>query len=511
MEPRKIFIWSFLYILLVSMMSTGCQAQGLTEINASDILDKIKNGEDIYLQNVHIVGDFNLSKVELETLPSEWSIQEIQIYNLDDELKLVETEIKIIDSVFENDVILSNAQFKNAIDFQNTSFLGKTDFRGTSFIQRVNFHKALFVNFSNDVNFRDASFNDTVDFSYSKVSGYADFSEASFGSSAYFHGSTFDDIANFMYASFNNYTDFSYSTFNDEANFFGTTFGNYANFSSIDFNGCTDFSGVDFNGYADFFDASFNGDADFFDASFNGDADFFGVDFNGDVNFFDASFNGDADFSGVDFNGDADFSSVDFNGDADFRYVKFGYVDFSWTGFNKNVDFYNIDFQKMVVAWNSLEDGLTCDGLVYIKLIKNFRDRESFDDAERAYYQYRKQSRKNENWPSWVLSIIMDLTCGYGVKPFNAVFFGGLTILGFTFIYWRKNGISRLKENDRDKDQSVTFWDALYFSSVTFTTVGYGDWYPKDRYRKFVMIEGLLGWLILALFLVTLANVVIRP
>ncbi|KAB3548030.1 MAG: two pore domain potassium channel family protein, partial [ANME-2 cluster archaeon] len=44
-----------------------------------------------------------------------------------------------------------------------------------------------------------------------------------------------------------------------------------------------------------------------------------------------------------------------------------------------------------------------------------------------------------------------------------------------------------------------------------FTTVGYGDWYPKDRYRMFVMIEGLLGWLTLALFLVTLANVMIRP
>jgi hypothetical protein len=40
----------------------------------------------------------------------------------------------------------------------------------------------------------------------------------------------------------------------------------------------------------------------------------------------------------------------------------------------------------------------------------------------------------------------------------------------------------------------------------------FGDWYPVDRYRKAaVVIEGVMGWLILALFIVTLANVMIRP
>ena len=105
----------------------------------------------------------------------------------------------------------------------------------------------------------------------------------------------------------------------------------------------------------------------------------------------------------------------------------------------------------------------------------------------------------------------MEQTCGYGVKPFNAPFVGGSIILVFTCIYWFGKGISRLKENDGGGDQSVSFLDAFYFSMFTFTTIGYGDWYPKDRFRKYVVIEGLLGWLILALFLVTLANVMIRP
>jgi hypothetical protein len=84
-------------------------------------------------------------------------------------------------------------------------------------------------------------------------------------------------------------------------------------------------------------------------------------------------------------------------------------------------------------------------------------------------------------------------------------------ILIFTIIYWLGNGIRRLKESDEEGKEDVSFCDAFYFSVVTFTTVGYGDWYPIDRYRKFVMIEGFVGWLTLALFLVTLANVMIRP
>ena len=54
------------------------------------------------------------------------------------------------------------------------------------------------------------------------------------------------------------------------------------------------------------------------------------------------------------------------------------------------------------------------------------------------------------------------------------------------------------------------FRNALYFSVGTFTTVGYGDWHPVKGYRYAAMVEGLIGWLIMALFLVTLGKVLIR-
>ncbi|TFH44455.1 MAG: hypothetical protein E4G94_03810 [ANME-2 cluster archaeon] len=99
MERRKIIMWMSLYILAVSLLSTGAEAQELTEVNASDILEKIKNGEDIYLENVHIIGELDLNKIELETLPIERSTRQIQKYDLDDELKLIENEIIILVSL----------------------------------------------------------------------------------------------------------------------------------------------------------------------------------------------------------------------------------------------------------------------------------------------------------------------------------------------------------------------------------------------------------------------------
>ena len=47
---------------------------------------------------------------------------------------------------------------------------------------------------------------------------------------------------------------------------------------------------------------------------------------------------------------------------------------------------------------------------------------------------------------------------------------------------------------------------ALYFSTVTFTTLGYGDVVPKQSFRLFAASEALVGVLIAGLFLFTLSR-----
>jgi len=621
MEPRNVIVWTLLVVLAVLVMSAGVQAQELREVPASEILEQIQAGENVNYTNIHVTEELDISKIGLKTVPIKLG-SEI-------ELKIVESEIVITHSVFENNIDFSNTQFKKNLTFYATSFSSETDFRDVNFSGYASFR---FVSFDGPAHFDDASFGGDTYFSGANFSGgaifngvtfssYARFNYASFGGGgAYFRRVGFDDCAVFRGASFSGDTYFSGANFSRDAYFddasFGSNvyfwdarFGRDAIFRDANFSGDAHFEGVppscigarfgrdaifsdaNFSGDAHFNDSSFGGDANFRSAKFSGDAYFksghtwgIGVSFGGDADFGDVNFSGDADFREADFSGDADFESASFDGSAIFNSAEFNKVSFYGRTFTK-VDFNETDFKSMKVEWASLEDALIFNGPTYIKLIKNFREMEQFEDADDAYYQYRRQSQANKEWSFPKLEdIFIWLSCGYGVRPWRAPAWGVLIIFIFGLIYrsgtlnfWpltrfdclRESGIRRLKERDEGAEQDmsgcevlyssmaflamiglillfckldvkpqytailavaaifmfghiyrlgndinthdVSFYDALYFSVTTFTTVGYGDWYPKDRYRKFVMIEGLLGWLTLALFLVTLANVMIRP
>ena len=473
MAPRNVILWMLLPIIVVLVMTTCVQAQELTEVPASKILEQIENGENIFLEDVRIIGELDLSKIELNTIPIARPMWVITRRGLEEELKIVESKIEIHNSAFEDDFDFSNTQFRKDIIFLGTSFLGKIDFKG--------------ADFRDDVNFCGANFG-----------GDADFQAANFGGNGLFWNADFSGDADFQTANF----------------------GGYVNFGWASFGGDADFCGANFGGYVNFRDADFRDDVNFCRANFGGDADFGWASFGGAVNIWDADFRDDADFYGANFGGDADFGDVDFYGNATFHSTEFNKVSFSNTSFT-NVSLIESDFNQMKVEWRTLKDALSADGLTYIKLIKNFREMEQFEDADAAYYKYRRLSQANKKRSfSKLTDVVAGFSCGYGVKPWNAAALAVVIILIFIPIYGLRGGIRRSKENDEKDEEDVSsrrktwnaFVDAFYFSMVTFTTIGYGDLYPADRYRKVaVMIEGLLGWLILALFLVTLANVMIRP
>ncbi|MCK5108293.1 MAG: pentapeptide repeat-containing protein, partial [Methanosarcinales archaeon] len=348
-----------------------------------------------------------------------------------------------------------------------------------------------------DADFGAASFGGDADFGYANFSGDANFWDASFGDHAYFWSADFGGDAYFDGASFGDHAYFDGASFGDHAYFDGASFGGDAYFDATPPVGIC----ASFGDHADFRGANFSGYAYFGGASFGDHADFRGANFSGYADFGAASFGGDAYFGGASFGGDAIFNSTEFNK-----------VSFSNTTFT-NVSLHGADFESMGVNWISLKDALVFDGPIYIKLIKNFREMEQFKDADDATYQYRRLSQANKEWSfSKLGDIFAWLSCGYGVRPWRTAAWAAATILIFTPFYFWRGGVKRLKENNEDEKQDVSLYDAFYFSMTTFTTLGYGDLYPADRYRMVaVMIEGLLGWLILALFLVTLANVMIRP
>lgn len=52
------------------------------------------------------------------------------------------------------------------------------------------------------------------------------------------------------------------------------------------------------------------------------------------------------------------------------------------------------------------------------------------------------------------------------------------------------------------------FWTGVYYSVVTFTTLGYGDFYPKGIARALAGMQALTGYLVLAILASSAASVI---
>jgi len=52
------------------------------------------------------------------------------------------------------------------------------------------------------------------------------------------------------------------------------------------------------------------------------------------------------------------------------------------------------------------------------------------------------------------------------------------------------------------------FWNCFYFSIVTFTTLGYGDFIPTDDIRIIAAFEALIGYLFLGFLIATFIVVI---
>ena len=58
--------------------------------------------------------------------------------------------------------------------------------------------------------------------------------------------------------------------------------------------------------------------------------------------------------------------------------------------------------------------------------------------------------------------------------------------------------------------EALNFLDNVYFSTMVFTAKTQVKWFPVGVFRYLSTVESVLGWLLLALFLVTLGRTMIR-
>ncbi len=108
-------------------------------------------------------------------------------------------------------------------------------------------------------------------------------------------------------------------------------------------------------------------------------------------------------------------------------------------------------------------------------------------------------------------SKLIDMFTGYGEQPAKIIVFSISTILLFAFMY-AIMGVSASNEViqfDLQADASsnaISFLNCLYYSVVTFTTLGYGDIVPLAFTRFLAASEAFIGAFAMALFVVIVAK-----
>ena len=147
-------------------------------------------------------------------------------------------------------------------------------------------------------------------------------------------------------------------------------------------------------------------------------------------------------------------------------------------------------------------------------------------DAAREYYLREKDLRRRLAWESGsylraVAEEVWRWTTGYGSNPRRVVATSAAVIVGCALLYPLTGGIQETAGGATityavedpatapERFLLLVFFKSLYFSTVTFATLGYGDIQPVGTVARAVAgTEALLGQLLLALFVFVLTRTV---
>ncbi len=278
-------------------------------------------------------------------------------------------------------------------------------------------------------------------------------------------------------------------------------------FNSSVFSGQCLFNGACFHGLAGFDGCRFEMVVSFRNAAFQSNAMFRTTVFNGYGLLSDAVFFKDARFTNTYFAKSANFANVKFKSRTDFAGVYstsgavpiFESVGFARHSFGDGENFWRFIKQAAQEAGHYQLAGESFYNERCAHLWKKFRG-VSYDSASAL----KKTARFILGMRLLPEIVFGKLLFGYGERPIRVLFASLLVIFFCAIIYMNSGGITYRGEIFTD----ATFMDGLYFSTVTFTTLGFGDLHPaKNHFIRYVaMGEALSGVALMSLFIVCLAK-----
>src|SRR5665648_706261 len=385
---------------------------------------------------------------------------------------------------------------------------GDYDFEKFIFIGDIDFKKDLNITIFKLANFTEATFEGVANFTEATFSRFAYFTEATFSRVAYFTEATFKGGADFIEATFEEVAHLKEATFKGGANFIEATFKVLAYFKGATFSGVANLSETTFKGQADFTEATFEEVAYFTKATFSGDADFKLKYLIKGINLLKLKV-----FSGKKIS----INVMNGKGKISFKraYLENIYLDIELVECVL-IDFTDTLFRNTKVEKDKIKNHILQEKEkkfskakeIYLLLKNNFHSIGQYEDESWAYKKEKDMERKSNchfnTLHKWLWSCFLNGIFGYGIQPSKVIMSAILIITLFSFLFMNP-GISNIV--GIEEITSNNFFDCLYFSTITFTTLGYGDFRPLEGLGRFLAgSEAFIGAFMMALFVYTFAR-----
>ena len=105
----------------------------------------------------------------------------------------------------------------------------------------------------------------------------------------------------------------------------------------------------------------------------------------------------------------------------------------------------------------------------------NFADAGELTYLEKTFERRAHFGRRE--WGAWAGSMLQNWLWGYGEKPWRLALFMAFNIVAFgTLLHWV------------DPLPDKTWWEHIYFSGITYLTVGYGDLAPHSPLARLLSV-----------------------
>lgn len=532
-----IIVIILIYLSVAEPVPNSLQINNKTTYYATEIMDQIEEGQDVFCDEAVIIGDLRLNGLNISSQKTSGNVA-----------RLVNSSINIINSEIKGDVDFGNTDFTGPLKLEGTIFSGQevnfmkslfnnyTSFSGSTFQCPVHFdgakidrdiyftgsdwlEKASFENFSCDgyASFRDNDFQKGLNFKYVNMTGPASFEDSRLHGETSFSNSIFEEEVVFLGATFNDLVEITGAKFNGSAIFSRTRFQEIADFSNTQFGSNTTFFNAKFANAAKFSQSEFDGRTDFRKCEFDGFADFSSTGFFGSARFDEAQFNKAARFTNSNFTESVSFIEVYFEKEAYFEGARFGEI----------LNLTNITFSELLLPWNAISENIEYDNATKMALINNYKNLNWRKDYENSYYDYRDKKRISEPYGSAKLADTLSwIYWGYGTNTYMPIIYIILSTFFFACIYYGlvQLGLAKVvKKFDKsscvhciwakieEQDaRGLSLKEAIIFSAKNLLTMERPDDFEiKHKHiGKIIWIENAIFGFLAAIFVYYLLDVV---